>query len=203
MPVVFGRTVSGFIIRGLGTHNEHKFAVDFGGDLIRNALFQTRDRPLKGDELESYLWEENRVVTRVDAHTNLDGGVAYWEARIVPKSEVQRAAGSPIGITISGTGNRINIGSVDHSIQTFNTSSFDSSAVLSALNEIADALKKAQCSESERQDALVDIAQAKLELERPTPEPGRIWKALDRANSVVGLGEKMARLGVLLGQAIP
>jgi len=204
MPVVFGRVVRGFVIRGAGTATEQKFAVEFGGDLKHTALFQTADRPRRGDELECSYWDENRVITRVDANTNLSGGVSYWEAQIVPKSELEPpSAGIPLGINISGTGNRINIGSVDQSLQNFNTASLDTSAILSVLDEIAKELKTASCSEGELKDALLDLEQARIELRRSKPEPSRIWTAVEGLGVIAGIGEKLAKLAPLLAQIFP
>src|SRR5260221_12988500 len=60
-----------------------------GGDFARIALFQPNDRVVTGDEIHSDLFDEPRVVARVDP-VLASGQVAYWKATIMPRSERRR-----------------------------------------------------------------------------------------------------------------
>jgi serine/threonine protein kinase len=85
--VVFGRAVGVIIVSGRGTDHERQVSANIGGNLRDTILLQPRDRPKVGDEVECSLFDEPRVITRVDPETTLDGRVSMWHATIVPKSE--------------------------------------------------------------------------------------------------------------------
>lgn len=119
----------------------------------------------------------------------------------MPKSEwgFRHRAALP-SITVSGQGARVNLGSIDQSVQHFHNQQADHAAVLHALDEILEAIQQTIRSPTDSNDAAVDVEQIKMELQRSKPEKGRIWTLVDRLSSLAGLAEKVAKLTPLLQQ---
>jgi hypothetical protein len=87
--VVFGSSIPVTIVRAAGTPEERSWDTRMGGDFARSALFQPDDRVVTGDELYSDLFDEPRVVVRVDPVLG-SGQVVYWKATITPRSAWNR-----------------------------------------------------------------------------------------------------------------
>jgi hypothetical protein len=87
--VLFGSSVPVTIVRAAGTPEERIWNTRMGGDFVKSALFQPEDRVVTGDELYSDLFDEPRVVVRVDPVLG-SGQVAYWKATITPRSAWNR-----------------------------------------------------------------------------------------------------------------
>jgi hypothetical protein len=88
MPI-FGRYTPVTIVRDAGTEQETRWNTHAGGDLRHKVLFDKVDSVKTGDQILCGLFDEPRVVTRVDADLALDG-VACWEATVLPRSEWDR-----------------------------------------------------------------------------------------------------------------
>ena len=61
------------VIRDSGTAEEKRWDTHIGGDLAQNALFYLEDRVKTGDELQSEVFDEPRVVSKVDPVLMLSG----------------------------------------------------------------------------------------------------------------------------------
>jgi hypothetical protein len=78
-------------------------------------------------------------------------------------------------------------------VQQFHNHSPELAAVLKELDAIRDAVDHVTSSD-DRKDAVIDVEQIRLELQRSKPEKSRIWDALGRLNTISGLAEKTAKL---------
>ena len=169
-----------------------------GGDRARKALFYIDDRIKTGDEIQSDLFDEPKIISKVDPSMTMDG-VSHWEAEMMPQSEWNRRHGPALpAVTISGQGARVNIGSADHSSQHFHNVQSDSAAVLQALEEIKTAIAQHVISPAESKDAALDVEQLKMELQRSKPDQNSIGKFVDRLSGLAGLADKVTKLTVLL-----
>jgi hypothetical protein len=84
MAVFESRIVT--VVRNASTATETRREIRMGGDNIRKALFHLDDRVIPGEEVHCEIFDEPRVVTRVNPCLVSDG-VAYWEAEIMPLSQ--------------------------------------------------------------------------------------------------------------------
>ncbi len=87
--VLFGSSLPVTIVRAAETPEERSWDTRMGGDFAMTALFQPDDRVVTGDELYSDLFDEPRVVVRVDPVLG-SGQVVYWKATITPRSARNR-----------------------------------------------------------------------------------------------------------------
>jgi hypothetical protein len=196
MPV-FGSHSLVTIIRARGTPDEKSWEAQMGGDRARKALFYLDDRIKTGDEIHCELFDEPKIISKVDPAMTMSG-VSHWEADMMPQSEWRRHHGAALpNITLTGQGARVNIGSSDHSIQHFHNAQADNAAVLQALEEIRAAIKGLGSS-VESKDASLDVDQLKTELQRSKPDKSLIWTLVERLNGLAGLAEKVAKLTPLL-----
>jgi hypothetical protein len=126
-------------------------------------------------------------------------GVSHWKATIMPRSEWNRLQRNvQPTILVSGQGARVNLGSLDQSVQYFGGAT-GIGAVLKALDEIREAIKSdATLPEADKNDAGIDVEQVKSELQRSKPDSGRIWTLVERLSSVAGLAIKVGQLSSLL-----
>ena len=196
MPV-FGSHSLVTIVRARGTPEEKTWEAQMGGDRARKALFYLDDRVKTGDEIHCELFDEPKVISKVDPSLTMSG-VSHWEAEMMPQSEWSRrhAAALP-NIMMTGQGARVNIGSSDQSIQHFHNAQADNAAVLQALEEIKAAIQ-ALGSSVESKDASLDVEQLKTELQRSKPDKSLVWTLVERLNGLAGLAEKIAKLTPLL-----
>jgi hypothetical protein len=151
-----------------------------------------------GDEIRSDVFDEPRVVTRVDPSLCMEG-VSHWEAAIVPRSEWNRLHRNvQPTIFVSGQGARVNFGSLDQSVQYFGSAT-EISTVLRALDEIREAIKSdTTLPETDKNDASIDVEQVRSEIQRSKPDSGRIWTLVEHLGSVAGLAIKVGQLVPLL-----
>jgi hypothetical protein len=193
----FGSHTLVTVIRAHGTADEKRWEAQMGGDRARKALFYIDDRVKTGDEVHCELFDEPKIISKVDPAMAFDGP-SHWEAEMMPQSEWNRrhAPSSP-HITMTGQGARINIASADHSSQHFHNAQSDA-AVLQALEEIKAAIAQHVASPAESKDASLDVEQLKMELQRSKPDQNSIGKFIDRLNSLAGLADKVTKLTVLL-----
>jgi hypothetical protein len=197
MPV-FGSHSPVTIVRARGTPDEKTWEAQMGGDRARKALFYRDDRVKTGDEIQCELFDEPKIVSRVDPVMTMSG-LSHWEAEMVPKSQWQKLQREALSnITVTGQGARVNIGSHDHSIQHFNNVQADNAAVLSVLEEIKVAIQHTVTSPAENKDASLDVEQLKTELQRSKPDKNLIWALVQRLNSLGSLVETVAKLTPLL-----
>lgn len=199
MPV-FGSHYPVTVVRGAKTADEKRWETRMGGDLSRKALFYIDDKIKTGDEIHADVFDEPRIVVRVTPSLVAEG-VSHWEAEMLPQSEWQlrhRAALPPI--TVTGMGARVNVHSVDQSTQNFHNQYNDNAALIQALDDVKAMIQQQAISADERNDAIVDVEQIKMEMQRSKPDKGRIWTLMDRLNGVAGLAEKLAKLVPLLQQ---
>jgi hypothetical protein len=183
------------IVRAPGSPDEKRWTAMMGGDRATKALFYVEDRVRTRDEIHCEdIFDEPRIITKVRPEIVLDGSTSHWVAEMIPKSQWERAnrAGQPT-YSVTGQGGRINIGSVDQSVQQFHNHSPELAAVLKELDAIRDAVEHLTSS-NDRRDAVIDVEQIRLELQRSKPEKSRIWDALGRLNTISGLAEKTAKL---------
>jgi len=107
MSVFGNRPVT--VVRDAGTPKETRRDVRMGGDFVNKLLFNEQDAVRTGDEIHCELFDEPRIVVRVDP-VLASRGVAHWEATIMPRSEWSRGrqanpnppsevATSPHGVT--------------------------------------------------------------------------------------------------------
>jgi hypothetical protein len=186
------------IVRARGTPDEKSWEAQMGGDRARKALFYIDDRIKTGDEIHSELFDEPKIISKVDPSMMMSG-VSHWEAEMMPQSEWNRRHGAVLpNITMTGQGARVNIGSSDHSSQHFHNAQADNAAVLQALEEIKAAIAHNVASPSESKDASLDVEQLKMELQRSKPDQNSIGKFVDRLNGLAGLADKVTKLTVLL-----
>ena len=198
MPV-FGSYYEVTVVREAGTANEMSWKTQMGGDLARKALFHVEDRVRTGDEIYCDAFDEPRVITRVDPSLVMEG-VSHWVATIVPRSEWNRLhrSAQPT-IMVTGQGARVNLGSLDESVQHFDGAT-EIGAALKLLNEICEAINSdTTLAEPDKNDARIDAEQVESELRRSKPDSGRIWTLVERLSSVAGLATKIAQLGSVLG----
>jgi hypothetical protein len=90
------------VVRDVGGPSETRWDTQMGGDFVYKALFNTREIRT-GDEIHCDLFDEPRVVSRVDpvlAH----GGVSHWEAKIMPRSEWTRIHGENQSLRLRDSG---------------------------------------------------------------------------------------------------
>ena len=193
MPV-FGSYYEVTIVREAGTAEEASWKTQMGGDLARKALFHVEDRVKTGDEIHCDVFDEPRVVARVDPSLCMEG-VSHWEATIVPRSEWNRLHRNiQSTIMVTGQGARVNLGSLDQSVQHFSGAT-EIGAVLKSLDEIREAINAdATLPESDKNDARIDAEQVKSELQRSKPDSGRIWTLVERLSNVAGLATKVSQL---------
>jgi CheY-like chemotaxis protein len=92
MPI-FGSHHEVTVVRGAGTAQETRWDTRAGGDLSRKMLFYLQDRVKTGDEIHSEVFDEPRVIVRVDPALVMEG-VSHWEATIVPRSRSLHRHGS-------------------------------------------------------------------------------------------------------------
>ena len=77
------------VIREAGTNEELRREMNVGGDFRSQPLFDAQDKIQPGDEVHSDLFDEPRVIMRVEpvlGQTDL----LYWIAEIIPRSEWRR-----------------------------------------------------------------------------------------------------------------
>jgi hypothetical protein len=118
MPV-FTSQYAVTLIRDAGTPEEQRWETRMGGDLTRKALFYLDDRVRTGDEIHADFFDEPRIVSRVNPCTTMTG-ISHWEAEMVPQSDWRaRQRSMQPSIVVSGQGARVNLGSVDRSVQQF------------------------------------------------------------------------------------
>jgi hypothetical protein len=186
------------IIRARETPDEKMWETQMGGDLKRQALFYLADRVKTGDEIHSDVFDEPRIISKVNPSLMLSG-VSHWEAEIMPQSEWQRYHREALpSITVSGQGARVNIGSADHSVQHFHNVEADNTAVLRVLDEIKAAIQRTVSSPDKSKDAALDVEQLKTELQRSKPDKSLISTLVQRINALTGLAEAVAKLTPLL-----
>lgn len=198
----FGRAVPVEIVRGRGTTEEKRWSALMAGNLATNALFQPEDRVRTGDEIHCELFDEPRVLTAVHPDTSLSGDLSCWKAEMVPQSRWNRQ-NQPAAPTFNATGQgaRINVGSIDRSVQQFHNARPEFEAVLRELDSIKSAIAQLASGE-DRDEAAIDVEQITQELQRSRPHKGRVWQALERLHTITGLGEKTAKLGLLLNELL-
>lgn len=151
-----------------------------------------------GDEIHCDVFDEPRVVARVDPSLVMEG-VSHWVASIDPRSEWMRLqASARATIVVSGQGARVNLNSVDQSVQHFGGVG-EMDTVLNLLDEIRESVKSdGTLAEADKNDASIDVEQVRSELQRSKPDRGRIWTLVDRLSSVAGLAVKIGQLAPLL-----
>jgi hypothetical protein len=197
MPV-FGSHTLVTVIRAHGTADEKRWEAQMGGDGARKALFYIDDRVKTGDEVHCELFDEPKIISRVDPAMTMDGP-SHWEAEMMPQSEWNRRhAPSLHHITMTGQGARVNIGSADHSSQHFHNAQSDNAAVLRLLEEIKTVIAQHVVSRAESQEAALDVQQITTELQRSKPNGSLIWTLVERLNGMAVLAEHVAKLTPLL-----
>jgi hypothetical protein len=92
MPMFTSRIVT--VVRNAGTATETRREIRMGGDFASKALFQPEDRVVAGEEIQWELFDEPRIVTRVNPIVALDGVLSHWEAEIMTRSEWERLKGA-------------------------------------------------------------------------------------------------------------
>ncbi|HEY6988075.1 MAG TPA: hypothetical protein VH369_06815 [Bryobacteraceae bacterium] len=196
MPV-FGSHSHVTIFRARGTPDEKSWEAQMGGDRARKALFYIDDRVKTGDEIHCELFDEPKIISKVDPSMTMSG-VSHWEAEMMPRSEWQRRYGSPShNITVTGQGARVNVGSTDQSVQHFHNVQ-DDAAIVHLLEEIKTAIQQNFGTTAESKDAALDVDQLKIELQRSRPDKSLVWTLVERLNSLAGLAEKVSKLTPLL-----
>jgi hypothetical protein len=194
----FGSHTLVTIIRARGTPDEKTWEAQMGGDRARNALFYLDDRVKTGDEIHCELFDEPKIITKVDPSMTLSGP-SHWEAEMMPQSEWQRRYRPPSpNITVTGQGARVNVGSLDQSVQHFHGAAADNAAILHLLEEIRTAIQQNLGSSPESKDAALDVEQLKAEVQRSKPDKSLVWSLVERLNGLAGLAEKVAKLMPLL-----
>jgi hypothetical protein len=86
MAVVFTSHRGVIIVCDAGTPQETRREVRVGGDFVNFVLMQPEDRGKAGDEILCELFDEPRVITRIDP----EAGGLYFKARITPRSQWDR-----------------------------------------------------------------------------------------------------------------
>lgn len=190
-------------MRAPGSPEEKRWTADMGGNRSTKALFYLKDRVRTGDRIHcDDMFDEPRVITKVDPNVMADGSTSHWVAEMMPESQWERenrpAAPSFVA---AGQGARINYGSVDQSVQQFQNHSPELGAVMRELDAITAAIEQL-ASAVDRTDASIDVEQIKSELRRSRPEKGRIWQSLERLNTFGGVAEKTVKLAPLLDQLL-
>jgi hypothetical protein len=169
-----------------------------GGDLKDLALFYLDDRVRTGDELHSECFDEPRVITRVDPSMTMSG-VSHWEAKIVPLSEWKRLRQpAQPHVVVTGQGARVNLGSVDQSVQHFHNAADQAAAVAQVLGEIKALIEKLDIPAADKNDAVIDVDQLKTELQRSKPDKARLWTLVEHLNGIAGLASAVSKLTPLL-----
>jgi len=186
------------IIRARGTPDEKTWEAQMGGDRARTALFYLDDRVKTGDEIHCELFDEPKIISKVDPVMILSGP-SHWEAEMVPQSEWNRRRGATLpNIMVTGQGARVNIGSLDHSHQDFRHADDDNAAVLRVLEEIQATIHHQNLSPAASKDASLDVDQLKIELQRSKPDKSKIGALIEGLNCLVGVADKIAKLTALL-----
>ncbi len=198
---VFGRHGRVTIVRDAGAQTEKRWQTTMGGDLRHKALFHLDDRVRTGDELHAEYFDEPRVIARVDP-CGTNNGISHWEAQMVSQSEWKRChAQSQPYVVVSGEGARVNVNSIDQSVQHFH--GLDYEAISRVLDDMKSTIVQAVLSEDEKNDAAIDIEQLRGELRRSRPDGSRLRALLDRLQTLAGLAEITSRLISLLRPLLP
>ena len=90
------------IVRDAGTPTEQSWQAKMGGDRARNAFFHLDDRVKTGDAIHFDLFDEPRVLARVDPEMTMSGP-SHWKAEMIPRSE-WIALNRPLGPTFNVSG---------------------------------------------------------------------------------------------------
>ena len=77
------------VVRDVGTPQETRSTIRMGGNFVNKALFHVEDNVKTGREIHCELFDEPRVIARVDPAV-VNTGVSHWMARIMPRSEWNR-----------------------------------------------------------------------------------------------------------------
>jgi hypothetical protein len=80
------------VIRDAETPQEHRWETRMGGDFVTHVLAHVQDELKISDQIHNELFDEPRVVTRVEPVILLRG-LSHWKAAIVPRSEWYRRHG--------------------------------------------------------------------------------------------------------------
>ncbi|MGA2154511.1 MAG: hypothetical protein ABSH37_08850 [Bryobacteraceae bacterium] len=83
--VVFGTSRPITVVRDAGTAAEFRWDTCAGGDFKKYLLFRTQDRVKTCDGVHCELFDEPRIIVRVDPDL-MQGGVRNWRATITPRS---------------------------------------------------------------------------------------------------------------------
>ena len=168
-----------------------------GGDGSRRGLFYAKDRIRTGDRIYcDDLFDEPRVITGVHPEKLLSGNVSHWIAEMLPESQWERQNRPQPLLTPLPDRARINVGSVDRSVQQFQNQSGNLDGVMRELDAIREAIERLAIGTNNRRGG--QRQQIRLELQRSKPEKGRVWELLGRLNTVSGLGEKIAKVSPLV-----
>jgi hypothetical protein len=197
MAVVFGRSIPVTITWNHGSPDEQRRDALIGGNLRDTVLVQPDDHPVTGEVLTSpAFFDEPRVITAVHPVTSLGGSISYWEALIIPLSQWQRENRRQTShtINVTGQGNKVNVDSVDQSVQVSISGPPERVAVERALEEIRSAVRSI-ADAGQRQDAEADVEMIRLELQRRQPDRSRIWGFLGNLNVVSAIAERATKLG--------
>jgi hypothetical protein len=191
------------IVRARGTPDEKRWDAQMGGDRARKALFYIDDRVKTGDEIHRDLFDEPKIITKVDPSMMLSG-VSHWEAEMTPQSEWQRRYRQPLpNITVTGQGARVNVGSLVQSVQHFHGAAADKAAMLNLLEEIRTAIHQNLRSSAESTDAALDVDQLKADVQRSKPDKGLVWSLVERSQWLGGTGRKSRQTNSALATSRP
>jgi len=153
--------------------------------------------------LESQGWVEDRPLAK--SFTTRTGGVvpAATSYYIITAAGIDRIGGPSVftrdrfeGIRIEATGqNIITLGDGNQVNARFQ-------ALGESLSELRQAIKaSARLDETQKMELVVDVDTLQTQLARPTPDRelvSRLWRGINRAASVAGLGETAAKVGGLI-----
>lgn len=181
------------IVRDVGSPTETRHEANMGGDLDRKALFYMQDRVQTGDQIYYEFFDEPRVIVRV-VPEQTSSGPSHWRAEMMPLSEWRRHTALRRNVHVSGQGARVNINSVDQSVQNFHSESKPNQAVFEALDEVKAAIEQLAVPAAAKADAKVTTEQIGMELKRSKPEKAIVWRLIERLNTIGGLVEKAAKL---------
>jgi hypothetical protein len=157
------------VIRASGTPEEKRWDTHMGGDLAQNALFYLEDRVKTGDELQSEAFDEPRVISKVDPVLMLSG-ISHWEARIVPVSEWRRRNRAMLpNINVTGQGARVNLHSLDQSVQNFQNADIVPSELARLVAELSAHLHELPLDAGQKQKAETQINTLKAQIDDPDP----------------------------------
>jgi hypothetical protein len=147
---------------------EKRWDTRMGGDLAQNALFYLEDRVKTGDELHCEIFDEPRVITKVDPALMLSG-ISHWEARIVPLSEWRRRNRALPNINVTGPGARVNFHSLDQSVQNFENKELGPSGLARLVAELSVHLNELQLDVHQKKKAETQINTLKAQIDDPDP----------------------------------